>query len=121
MTLFEALPNDITIALFSYCKDDECLNDATLRALRTELKLDKAEHNKYSHDCLRCDKFKEYKNEVELRVTELKEQIEKMKCCEMCKHKNLNWEFSPICEARDKITIENPLTCKCDKWSMRND
>ena len=59
--------------------------------------------------------------ELEKKNAELKEQIETMKCCEMCKHKNLNWEFSPICEARDKITIENPLTCKCDKWSMRND
>lgn len=74
MTLFEALPDDITEALFSYCKDDECLNDATLRALRTELKLDKAEHNKYSHDCLRCDKFKELKKEN----AELEAQVEKM-------------------------------------------
>lgn len=50
---------------------------------------------------------------------EMQAQIEKMKCCEMCKHKNLNWGFSPICEARDKIKIENPLTCKCDKWEIK--
>ena len=49
----------------------------------------------------------------------MKQQIEKMKCCEMCKHKNLNWGFSSICEARDKIKIENPLTCKCDKWEIK--
>lgn len=49
----------------------------------------------------------------------LEAQIEKMKCCEMCKHKNLNWNFSPICEARDEIKIENPLTCKCDKWEIK--
>lgn len=53
------------------------------------------------------------------RVSELEQQIEKMKCCEMCKHKNLNWGFSPICEARDKIKIENPWTCKCDKWEIK--
>ena len=52
-------------------------------------------------------------------IAELKAQIEKMKCCEMCKHKNLNWGFSPICEARDNINIENPLTCKCDKWEIK--
>ena len=55
----------------------------------------------------------------EERISELESQIEKMKCCEMCKHKNLNWGFSPICEARDKIKIENPLTCKCDKWEIK--
>ena len=53
------------------------------------------------------------------RIIELEAQIEKMKCCEMCKHKNLNWGFSPICEARDNIKIENPLTCKCDKWEIK--
>lgn len=74
MTLFEALPDDITEALYHYCKDDECLNDATLRALRTELKLGKVEHDKYSHDCFRCDKFKDYKNEFEPRFTELEEE-----------------------------------------------
>ena len=53
------------------------------------------------------------------KCIQLEAQIEKMKCCEMCKHKNLNWGFSPICEARDRIKIENPLTCKCDKWELR--
>ena len=55
----------------------------------------------------------------EKRIAELEAQIEKMKCCEMCKHKNLNWEFSPICEARNNIKIENPLTCKCEKWEIK--
>ena len=57
----------------------------------------------------------------EKRIAELEAQIEKMKCCEMCKHKNLNWGFSPICEARDNIKIENPLTCKCDKWEIKEE
>lgn len=56
---------------------------------------------------------------LEKESANLEAQIEKMKCCEMCKHKNLNWGFSPICEARDKIKIENPLTCKCDKWEIK--
>ena len=57
--------------------------------------------------------------EQNISLKEQIEQIEKMKCCEMCKHKNLNWGFSPICEARDNIKIENPLTCKCDKWEIK--
>ena len=66
--------------------------------------------------CMVTDRFfKPLQNQVK----ELEEQIEKMKCCEMCKHKNLNWDFSPICEARGKIKIENPLTCKCDNWELR--
>lgn len=60
-----------------------------------------------------------YVDKQQKRIEELEAQIEKMKCCEMCKHKNLNWGFSSICEARDKIKIENPLTCKCDKWEIK--
>ena len=56
---------------------------------------------------------------LEQKCDEYEAQIEKMKCCENCKHKNLNWVFSPICEARDEIKIENPLTCKCDKWEIK--
>lgn len=78
MTLFEALPDDITKALFSYCKDDECLNDAMLRALRNELKIDQVEHDKYSHDCFRCDKFKEFKNEVTAQIAALKKENEEL-------------------------------------------
>lgn len=59
MTLFEALPDDITDALYDYCKDDECLNDALLRALRSVLNIDQNKSDKYSHDCIRCDKSKD--------------------------------------------------------------
>lgn len=117
MTLFEALPDDITEALFSYCKDDECLNDATLRALRTELKLGKAEHDKHSHDCFRCDKFKEYKNEVTA-------QIEKMKCCGNCKklkgrfdsNTNINILY---CSDSDMKQIEVGFQMCCCKWEIK--
>ena len=57
--------------------------------------------------------------EQNISLKEQIEQIEKMKCCEMCKHKNLNWGFSPICKARDNIKIENPLTCNSDKWEIK--
>lgn len=48
------------------------------------------------------------------------EQIKKMKCCNNCKHKNLNWSFQPICTVRknDDRDIENPITCKCEKWEV---
>ena len=106
MTLFEALPSDIDTALYHYCKDDECLNDAVLRALRAELKPDKVKHNKYSHDCFRCDKFKEYRSEVTA-------QIEKMKCCMNCKF----YDF------------DEPKYCHkgvfgayiCDKWELNEE
>lgn len=51
---------------------------------------------------------------------ELQEQIEKMKNCNNCKHKNYNWSFQPICTVRknDDRDIENPITCKCDKWEL---
>jgi len=55
----------------------------------------------------------------DLKIKKLEQQIEKMKCCENCKHKNLNWSFAPICEQKDGAKIENPLTCKCDKWEIK--
>lgn len=129
MTLFEALPVDITEALYHYCKDDECLNDATLRALRTELKLGKAEHNKYSHDCYRCDAIKSKNNTIAQMQEQMEQmtysanmqnetiikltlQLEKMKCCENCKYKG--------CDKAN--SYETCWYCKNkDKWSMRND
>ena len=66
--------------------------------------------------CMVTDRFfKPLQNQVK----ELEAQIEKMKCCENCNHKNLNWSFSPICKARDEIEIENPLFYKCDKWEIK--
>ena len=58
------------------------------------------------------------KSDLQKENEQLKAQIENMKCCENCKYKNLNWSFSPICEARNK-EIENPLSCKCNKWEIR--
>lgn len=80
MTLCETLPNDIYKALYHYCKDDECLNDAMIRALRTELKVDEPKRlGKTTYrDCWRCDKFKE----LEKENAELKEQMALMQDAE---------------------------------------
>lgn len=75
MTFFEALPQDITDAIYDYCRDDECMNDACLRALRNELGLTSDEANRYSHDCPRCDKYVTLKR----KVAKLEEQISEMK------------------------------------------
>ena len=73
MTLYESLPDDIKDRLYDYCNDNECLNDAMLRALRAELgifyregMIDYCDYNdnKYSHDCLRCDSYKKEINEL---------------------------------------------------------
>ncbi|MCR5319095.1 MAG: hypothetical protein K6E22_12785 [Treponema sp.] len=37
MTVLEAMPRDIQDGVYYYCKNDECMDDAMLRALRTEL------------------------------------------------------------------------------------
>ena len=57
------------------------------------------------------------------RITELEAQIEKMKCCENCKYKDLDYSFSPICISRGWDNIRgvggNPLTFKCDEWEIK--
>lgn len=57
--------------------------------------------------------------ELENRCKELEKQIEKLKCCENCKYINLDGNFSPICEVKDDMKIENPLSCNCDKWEIK--
>lgn len=53
-------------------------------------------------------------------IQEKDKVIEKMKCCNNCKHRYY-MDFKPICafnkaEIKD---IENPVTCKCDKWELK--
>ena len=103
MTVFEALPTDIGTALYHYCKDDECLNDAVLRALRNELKIDQVEHDKYSHDCLRCDKFKKgivnFKQEKRelLGIIQVKDNV----------IKDLEWQLQEVAKDNDNYQAEN--------------
>lgn len=72
----------------------------------------------HNNDCT-LEAFIDGAESRQAEIAELEAQIDKMKCCEMCKHKNINWDFSPICEIRNKIKIENPLTCKCEKWEIK--
>ena len=62
----------------------------------------------------------EYIHILEEQNKDLATQIEKMKCCNNCKHKNLNWNFRPICtfDKSEVRNIENPVSCKCDKWEL---
>jgi len=54
-------------------------------------------------------------------IPDLEAQIEKMKCCNNCEYKNYNWGFQPICTVRenDDSDIENPVTCKCKYWKLK--
>ncbi len=45
----------------------------------------------------------------EKRIAELEAQIEKMKCCENCVHRE------PYCEE----AIRLPFGCCCEKWELR--
>ena len=58
---------------------------------------------------------------LEEKIKELEKQIEKMKCCNNCEYKNYNWSFQPICTVRenDDRDIENPVTCKCKYWKLK--
>ena len=52
-------------------------------------------------------------------IKQLQEEIEKMKCCNNCKYRcYMDWK-SKCCFDITKIRdIENPVTCKCDKWEI---
>lgn len=58
-------------------------------------------------------------NALKKRIEELETQIEKMKCCNNCKYRcYMDWK-SKCCFDMTKIRdIENPVTCKCDKWEI---
>lgn len=53
------------------------------------------------------------KTELENKVTELEKQIEKMKCCENCKHHNIF--AKEVCEDCNFFGIPNAMN---DKWEM---
>ena len=54
----------------------------------------------------------------DLEIKELKEQIDKLKCCENCDHRRLDSQFKSVCDFKYGKKIDNPLTCKCDNWEM---
>ena len=60
------------------------------------------------------------RTKLQIENGKLLEQIEKLKCCNNCKYKNINWSFQPICTVRknDDRDIENPIAFKCKKWEL---
>ena len=99
------------------CEDFENMKaglESKIAELEQQLDFVREERNKFQEKCEDIELNYYCDRKGGCKVQELEQQIEKMKCCEMCKYKNLDWGFSPICEARDKIKIENPWTCKCD-------
>ena len=64
---------------------------------------------------MQIDDLKEQILESEEENAGLKEQIEKMKCCENCKH--IGRKFIAVA-CLLKNTTEMPDVC-CDKWGMK--
>ena len=51
----------------------------------------------------------------EKRITELEAQIEKMKCCENCKHHYIALDDTTSCKLLDRLASSKP----CDKWEIK--
>ena len=52
------------------------------------------------------------------QVEKLKQQIEKIKCCENCLHKGFGRNLEFRCNIQGHI-IKNPFEEKCDKWEIK--
>lgn len=65
------------------------------------------------------DIFELYKATAEPKIKELKDQIEKMKCCNNCKYRGyISWKSKCCFDMSEVKDIKNPVTCKCDKWEL---
>ena len=52
-------------------------------------------------------------------LNKAKAQIEKMKCCNNCKHRcYMDWKSKCCFDMTEIRDIENPITCKCNKWEI---
>ena len=61
------------------------------------------------------NEMRSYKNKVE----DLEKQIEKMKCCNNCKYRcYMDWKSKCCFDMTEIRDIENPITCKCNKWEI---
>ena len=63
----------------------------------------------------RCLQLQKDKGNLTDRVRELEQQIEKMKCCENCKHHYIALDDTTSCELLDCLAGSKP----CDKWEIR--
>ena len=53
------------------------------------------------------------------RIKNLEAQIEKMKCCNNCKYRcYMDWKSKCCFDMSEIRDIENPVTCKCEKWEL---
>ena len=62
--------------------------------------------------------YKKLEVEVEnkdKRIAELEAQIEKMKCCENCKHHYIALDDTTSCKLLDRFASSKP----CDKWEIK--
>ena len=50
-----------------------------------------------------------------LKTKELEAQIEKMKCCENCKHHYIALDVTTSCKLLDRLASSKP----CDKWEIK--
>ena len=73
------------------------------------------ERNANQAENLRVTMLEEEKKGKE--IAELKAQIEKMKCCGMCKHYSMS--FIPYWCTKNNTSPH--CTSKCDKWELAND
>ena len=55
----------------------------------------------------------------DVKIMELKQRIEKMKCCFSCKHYYSNWCGNPYCKLKG-FQIGNRYVCKCNKWEIKD-
>ena len=70
---------------------------------------------KYKDLGKRCLQLQKDKGNLTDKVRELEQQIEKMKCCENCKHHYIALDDTTSCELLDCLAGSKP----CDKWEIR--
>ena len=109
---------DAQYDLFEEPMFELCVQVATLATKELQEGLEVAETLNKSLNTmnkeLEADRDK-YKN----MVFDLQEQIEKMKCCNNCNYRcYINWKSKCIFDESDIKDIENPITCKCNKWKL---
>lgn len=52
-------------------------------------------------------------------IKKMEQQIEKMKCCNNCKHRYfMDWKSTCGFDLSELKDIENPITCKCKNWEL---
>ena len=68
---------------------------------------------------IKCERYESEIKKLKNENDELIAKIDKMKCCNNCKHRYF-MDFKSVCafDKSDMKDIENPITCKCNKWEI---